>query len=138
MSALFEAHYRVAWADIDMNGHMANSRYLDYATQTRFQYLADHGFSPADFERHRIGPVIFEDHLRYRRELRFLEEFSVTFEYEALDAQGRKFRLRNQFRQGGEAVAEVEALGAWFDLVHRKVVAAPDALARALLAIAGR
>ena len=132
MSSLFEANYRVAWADIDMNGHMANSRFLDYATQTRFQYLALRGFMPADFQRLQVGPVIFEDHLRYRRELRMLDEFTVGFEYEALDPQGRKFRMLNRFSKGHEAVAEVEALGAWFDLVSRKVVVPPEALARAL------
>ena len=132
MSSLFEASYRVAWGDIDMNGHMANSRFLDYATQTRFQYLAKRGFWPADFQRLQVGPVIFEDHLRYRRELRMLDDFKVGFEYEALDPQGRKFKILNRFTKGDEAVAEVEALGAWFDLVSRKVVVPPEALARAL------
>ncbi|MEJ2085295.1 MAG: thioesterase, partial [Acidobacteriota bacterium] len=50
MEVLYEARYRVAWVDIDMNGHMANSRYLDYATQTRLQYIASRGFSLNDFQ----------------------------------------------------------------------------------------
>jgi len=132
MNTLFEASYRVAWGDIDMNGHMANSRFLDYATQTRFQFLAMRGFMPADFQRLQVGPVIFEDHVRYRRELRMLEDFVVSFQYEPLDPQGRKFKMLNRFSKGDEAVAEVEALGAWFDLVSRKVVVPPLELANAL------
>ena len=132
MGALYQASFRVSWSDVDMNGHMANSRYLDYATQTRFQYIASQGFTPADFRRHGIGPIIFEDRIRYQRELRFLDEFSVSFSYEPIDDQGRKFRVVNRFTRDGEEVAEVIAHGAWFDLGSRKVVVPPDALATAM------
>ena len=132
MEILYEAQYQVAWVDVDMNGHMANSKFLDYATQTRFRSIASRGFSPADFQSHGVGPVIFEDHLRYHRELRFLDEFTVTHSYESLDAEGRKFRVVNLFRRDGEEVAEVTALGAWFDLRTRKIVAPPADLAAAL------
>lgn len=132
MSDIYRVRYRVAWIDVDMNGHMSNSRYLDYATQTRFRFLADHGFPPDDFRRHGIGPVMFEDHLRYRRELRFLEEFSVSFEFESLDERGRKFRVTNPFTRDEEEVATVVARGAWFDLETRSVVVPPQELLDAL------
>ena len=134
MAVLYEAHYRVTWADVDMNGHMANSRYLDYATQTRFQYIASRGFSPSDFQRHGIGPIIFEDRLRYQRELRFLDEFVVSHNFESIDDRGRKFKVVNRFTRDGEEIAEVVAHGAWFNLATRKVIAPPAALARAVSA----
>ena len=112
MAVLYEAKYRVTWADVDMNGHMANSRYLDYATQTRLQYIASRGFSLSDFQHHGVGPVIFEDRLNYQRELRFLEEFVVSHSYESLDEKGRKFKVVNRFSRDGEEVAEVVAHGA--------------------------
>lgn len=132
MGAPYEASFRVSWSDVDMNGHMANSRYLDYATQTRFQYIASQGFTPADFRRHGVGPIIFEDRIRYQRELRFLDEFTVSFSYETIDDEGRKFKVVNRFTRGGEEVAEVVALGAWFDLAARKVVVPPAKLAEAM------
>ncbi len=134
MSDLYFVRYQVGWIDVDMNGHMSNSRYLDYATQTRFRYLAEHGFSPDDFRRHGLGPLIFEDHLRYRRELRFLDQFSVAFEYEKLDEEGRKFRVVNRFTRDGEEVAVVDARGAWFDLETRSVAVPPAKLLAALSA----
>ena len=134
MEVLYEARYRVAWADVDMNGHMANSRYLDYATQTRLQYIASRGFSLSDFQHHGVGPIIFEDRTRYQRELRFLDEFVVSHSYESLDEKGRKFKVVNRFTRDGEEVAEVVAHGAWFDLATRKVIVPPAKLARALSA----
>lgn len=109
-----------------------NSRYLDYATQTRFLYVASRGFSPADFRRHGIGPVIFEDRVTYRRELRFLDDFVVSHAYERLDEAGRKFTVTNRFARQGELVAEVTANGAWFDLAARAIVAPPAELLRLL------
>lgn len=132
MDVLYEASYRVTWTDVDMNGHMANSRYLDYATQTRFQHIASQGFGPADFRRHGVGPIIFEDRIRYQRELRFLDEFTVSFSYETMDDKGRKFKVVNRFTRDGEEVAEVVAHGAWFDLAARKVVVPPAKLAEAM------
>ncbi|MDX1644782.1 MAG: thioesterase family protein [Thermoanaerobaculia bacterium] len=132
MSEIYSASYQVGWIDIDANGHMSNSRYLDYATQTRFRCLAERGFSPDDFRRHGIGPVMFEDTLRYRSELRFLDEFTVSFEYERLDEEGRKFRVVNRFTRAGEEVAVVDARGAWFDLETRSVVVPPAKLLAAL------
>jgi acyl-CoA thioesterase FadM len=33
--------------------------------------LQAHGFSQAEFERHRFGPVMFREEIRYRREIVF-------------------------------------------------------------------
>ena len=38
--------FQVTWADLDSNAHLKNSRYLDYAAQARFLYLAAAGFTP--------------------------------------------------------------------------------------------
>jgi acyl-CoA thioester hydrolase len=130
----FEASYRVTWADLDANGHMANSAYLDYATDTRFRHAGSRGFSPADLRRLGIGPVIFEDRLTYRRELLFLDEFVVTHGYTSVDPQYRKFVVRNVFLRRGEPVAEVEAQGAWMDLATRKVTPPPPEVIRAFSA----
>lgn len=132
MTEPYAVEYQVSWADVDLNGHMANSRYLDYATQTRFRYIAEHGFPPEAFRRHAIGPVIFEDRLRYLRELRFLERFRVTFAYRQKGDDRRKFHVSNTFLRDGETVAEITADAAWFDLRTRSLVEPPDALVAAL------
>ncbi|MFC8013408.1 acyl-CoA thioesterase, partial [Streptomyces cinereoruber] len=61
----------VRWDDIDGNGHLANSKYLDYATQARFQFLSDHGIVIAPGSTETYGPVVLSDLVEYRREMRF-------------------------------------------------------------------
>ncbi len=69
---MYEAEFRVTWADLDSNRHLRNTGYLDYAAQTRMLYLDQAGFSPKDFAEHNVGPIVFEDTVRYKREINFL------------------------------------------------------------------
>ena len=38
----------VRWAELDSNGHMRNSAYLDLASHVRMTYFAAHGFPAAE------------------------------------------------------------------------------------------
>ena len=126
--------YTVAWSDLDANVHLRNTGYLDYAAQTRFLYLAEQGFTPAEFKTAGIGPVVFSEEIRYLRELRFLEEFSVTIELGGIHPEGSKFILVNRFlKTDGTVSAEVCTRGAWFDLRERRVTVPPPALTDAML-----
>jgi acyl-CoA thioester hydrolase len=128
--------YTVTWSDLDANVHLRNTGYLDYAAQTRFVYLAGQGFTPAEFRTAGIGPVVFSEEIRYLRELRFLEEFSVTIELGGINAEGSKFILVNRFlKKDGTLSAEVVTRGAWFDLRERKVTVPPQALTDAMLGL---
>jgi acyl-CoA thioester hydrolase len=135
MSDVFSQDYLSQWRDMDFNQHMGNAAFLDYAANTRFLFLEAVGFTPADFAARRLGPVILEDTLRYRREIRMLEPFAVSYELSATTADGRKWRVRNTFRTADDGVcATVDSLGIWLDLDARRPVRPPadlrDAMAR--------
>ena len=125
--------YTVLWADLDANQHLKNTRYLDYAAQTRFRFLSEHGFTPEAFAAARVGPVVVEDRVRYQREFRLLEAFEVTIECVGQNESGSRFQLRNTFLNlAGEVCAEVWSHGAWFSLKERRIVAPPEGLAAAM------
>ena len=133
----FSAEFQVAWADLDPNGHLSNSSYLNYAVQTRFAYLASRGFGPADFAAHRVGPAVLSETITYRRELRFLDRFRVEYRASGANTSGSKFRVVNTFvGADGEPRAQVESFGVWFDLKSRKTTVPPDKLAQAMAALA--
>jgi acyl-CoA thioester hydrolase len=125
--------YTVSWSDLDANVHLRNTRYLDYAAQTRFLYLKENGFTPADFKSADIGPVVFSEQIRYQKELHFLEEFSVTMQVGGISEDGAKFIMVNRFlKKDGRLAAEVITRGAWFDLQARRVKTPPDGLMEAM------
>jgi len=128
--------YQVLWADLDANNHLRNTGYLDYASQTRMRFLADHGFTPEAFARQRLGPIVFEDKVVYRKELRLLEPFRVSIETRGRSANGAKFILVNRiYNQREELCAEVQSHGAWFSLAERRIVEPPAELMAAMEAM---
>jgi acyl-CoA thioester hydrolase len=132
----FEKSFQVAWAMLDANGHMANTAFLDVCVDTRFSYFTSRGFTPADFARHGIGPVVRRDEVDYYRELRLLQPFTVAFLLAGASPDVSRFRLRNEIRrEDGELAARITSLGGWLDLRARKLVAPPEGLAAAILAL---
>ena len=132
MGRAFERRFQVRWGDMDGNAHMKNTAYLDISADVRMMYFEEQGFSMREFERLRIGPVILRDELDYYKEMRLLEPLRVALQIEGLSADAARFRMRNDFfREDGRLVARVTSLGGWLDLEARRLVAPPEALARA-------
>jgi len=129
--------YRARWADMDFNQHMRNAAYLGVAEETRLRFLESQGWGMEEFMRRQIGPVVLEDRLIYKKELRLLEPFGVDLAMVRMTSDARKFQLRNRFLRSsdGALCATVESFGVWFDIVQRKPVVPPPDLARVWLAM---
>ena len=76
--AAFTCRFEVRWADLDGNRHVRNTAFSEYASHTRFQLLAAHGFTPAKLESLRFGPVMMREEIRYKREVLFGDTLSVN------------------------------------------------------------
>lgn len=122
---------------MDFNQHMRNAAYLGVAEETRFRFLESQGWSMDEFLRRQIGPVVLDDRLTYKKELRLLEPFRVDLAMVRLSADARKFQLRNRFLRAsdGALCATVESFGLWFDIGQRKPLVPPPDLARIWLAM---
>jgi acyl-CoA thioester hydrolase len=100
---------------------MANTAFLDRAADTRFLFFSENGFPGTRFAAEHLGPVIVRDDLVYRKELRFLDEFTVDLRSVGLSTDGVRFELQNTFRNtDGEVAATVTSEGVWFDLDSRR------------------
>ncbi len=129
----FEREFQVAWEHLDANAHAGNTAYVQLAVNTRFLYLASKGFTPAEFARHRLGPVVRRDEVDYYREVRFLDSVRVNLLLAGVSEDNSRFRLVNEIRRlDGELAARVSTLGGWFDLAARKLAAPPPGLADAM------
>ena len=134
MSEIFERNYVAGWTDVDPNGHLANTSYLGYAVNTRIAFFAASGFAPADFVRHRIGPVIKSDLTEYFREIVMLETVRVTMENGGQSDDLSRFRVVNNFyKADGIHAARVTSIGGWLSLKERKLIEPPEELKTAWL-----
>jgi acyl-CoA thioester hydrolase len=133
---MFELPFQVTWADLDANRHMRNSSYLEYASQSRFVFLAEHGFTPEAFAKHAIGPAILSDEISYRRELLFLDRFTVSLQISGCNEDGSRSQFLNRFtREDGKVACEIRTLFVWIDLNTRKIAPPPPALQAAMDAL---
>jgi acyl-CoA thioester hydrolase len=130
MSQPFSTTFRARWGEMDFNGHMRNTAYLDLAGHVRMVYFDAHGFSMRRFSELRLGPVSTKDEIEYFRELHLLDEVRVTLALAGLSTHTVRFRLRNEFFDGkGKLAARVTTTGGWFDLTARRLTAPPEELA---------
>lgn len=121
----FEQTLTVGWRDLDANGHMANTAYLDKSVDVRIAYMSSRGVTMAELRRWQVGPFAMKDELEYRREFSLQDTVRATLEVAGLADDGSRWRLRNAFFRGDDLAAEVLTLGAWVDLTQRKLIA-PD------------
>ncbi len=83
---------------MDVNGHMANTAYLDLAADARMAFFAEHGFPPAEFRRLSVGPVIKTDQIEYFREVGLHQDVAVSFAVLALSPDGARVPRANPRR----------------------------------------
>jgi acyl-CoA thioester hydrolase len=133
----FRRTLQVRWSDIDFLAHMKNTAYLDAAVDVRFLYFESRGLAARDFTGLGIGPVVQRDQVEYFRELRFLDQYTVTHEMAAASDDYSRFMLRNEFyRPDGKLAARLTSTGGWLDLAKRQLIAPPAVVAAALAALA--
>jgi len=124
---------QIRWADLDANGHVRHSVYLDLAAQARVSFLHDHGFTVARFQELGIGPILFSETARYLRELHSNQQVEVDLWLTGLSANGKHWAFRHHvIRSDGEVSCVVDCRGAWFDTRERKVIPMPEALAETM------
>jgi len=129
----FEERFAVRWSDLDANRHVRNTIFSEFATHTRFRLLEAHGFSQAEFESLRFGPVMFREEIRYRRELVFGEDVTVNVLFAGLSEDGSRWRVHQEVRRAdGKPAAILTIDGAWIHLDRRKLVSPPLELLEAL------
>lgn len=127
---LFERPFEIRWADIDANLHLRHTVYADFCATLRVQCLAHFGFGMHQLAQLRIGPVLFQENLSYRREVRPEDKVRVNMRIGGASEDGRKWRICHEVirERDNEVCASIEIIGAWMSLEHRKIVPPPEEL----------
>ncbi|MFE2546272.1 acyl-CoA thioesterase [Actinacidiphila glaucinigra] len=128
--------FEVRWDDVDLNGHLRNTRYLEYASTARLCHLIESGWTPKDLSKAGVAAVLLGEEVRYLREVFPLEVVEVTSQVTGLSKDGSRWLIEHRFYRGsGEEVAVVSTHGAWIDLGIRRITAPPPALLASLEAV---
>ncbi|MFF4302297.1 acyl-CoA thioesterase [Streptomyces sp. NPDC001601] len=124
MSEPYSVRVTVRGYETDVQGHLNQAVYLNYAEHARWSLLQAAGVSQAGLIGRGVGPVSLETTIRYKRELLAGDEVDVTCAFEW--GAGKTFRVLQKITKvDGTLAAEVDAVGGLLDLKARKLVADP-------------
>jgi acyl-CoA thioester hydrolase len=126
MAQTYVKKLEVRWDDVDVNGHLRNTRYLEYANHARISYFQESGWDARRFLAAEVGPVLLSDEIRYRREVFMAEEVEVTCQVTGLSADGARWEMRHEVRRAdGSTAATILSGGGWMGKKVRKLTAPP-------------
>lgn len=131
--------FEVRAYELDTQRHLNSAVYHQWAEHARWSHLAGAGITPEHLVSEGIGPVLLEETIRYRRELRLGDVVRVSCCFEGLRPGTRTFTIRQEFRlRDGTLAAELECACGLLDLADRSLVADPDACLRRLAGAEGK
>ena len=126
---MYTKNFEIRWSDVDANGHLANSSYINFMSHTRMAFLGENGFSFKDMTKFGIGPVVFYEHVYYFKESFIGQPITVSLEVSGLSEDGMLFKFEHNFyNEKGENLATCDILGAWIDTKKRQMTPLPDEL----------
>ncbi|OUR98184.1 thioesterase [Flavobacteriales bacterium 33_180_T64] len=126
---MYTKDFEIRWSDVDANGHLANSAYLNFMSHTRVGFLNEHGFSMKKLIAHGIGPVVFSEQIYYFKESFLEQTLTVTLAVSGLSEDGMFFKFEHNFYTSkGQHLATCDILGAWIDLKARSLTELPEQL----------
>ena len=126
---MYKKDFEIRWSDVDANGHLANSAYMNFMSHTRVGFLNEQGFSMKSLIEHGIGPVVFSEQIYYFKESFLEQKLTVTLAVSGLSDDGMLFKFEHNFyNQKGKHLATCDILGAWIDLKTRSLIALPEDL----------
>jgi len=87
--------YDIKWADLDANGHVHYSAYIDAAADLRYRFFAERGFPPDAIRELGVGPVYTLVTARFMREVRAGETLTITYQLSGLSPSGVRWRVHH-------------------------------------------
>jgi acyl-CoA thioester hydrolase len=122
----FRVRVEVRVSDLDVNGHVTSTAYLQYADHARWKLLQAAGVDLDGLFGSGYGPVTLETTVKFRKELRMGTEVDVSCRFSWTG--GRTGGVAQELRRAadGALVAEVVSVGGLLDLRERKLVGSPE------------
>ena len=118
---------QVLWSQIDANVHLRHSAYADFCAQARSNMLNKMGLSLEEFNKRKIGPILFREELKYLREIGLDERVKVSVVITKFNKVNSRFSFRHEiFKENGVKAAVVLVDGAWMNIRERKLTNIPE------------
>lgn len=130
---MYFKEFDIRWSDLDPNWHLANSAYISFMSHTRMSFLMENGFGKEALIKHRLGPVVFYEHVYYFKEIQAGQKVKVSLQLKGISEDGMYFEFVHHFYDPqGKNFASCELMGGWINLETRKLTELPEELLKNL------
>lgn len=128
---MYSKKFDIRWSDLDPNWHLANSAYISFMSHTRMSFLMENGFGKKELVKHKLGPVVFFEHVYYFKEILAGKPIKVSLQLKGLSKDGMYFEfVHNFYDERGKNFASCDLMGGWMNLETRKLTDLPDFMLR--------
>lgn len=120
---------QLRWADIDANFHVRHSVYYDWGAMCRMEFLRSRGLTESVFHQLQIGPILFREESRFKRELVMGDTVAIDLQLLAARQDFSRWTIRHQLFKNGDTLAAILTVDGAFLNTHLRKLAIPPALA---------
>lgn len=120
---------QLRWADIDANFHVRHSVYYDWGAMCRMEFLRAMGLTESVFHQLQIGPILFREESRFKRELQMGDTVAIDLQLLAARRDFSRWTILHQFFKNGDTLAATLTVDGAFLNTHLRKLAVPPALA---------
>ena len=120
---------QLRWADIDANFHVRHSVYYDWGAMCRMEFLRARGLTESVFHQLQIGPILFREESRFKRELQMGDTVAIDLHLLAARRDFSRWTIRHQLFKNNDILAAVLTVDGAFLNTHLRKLAIPPVLA---------
>jgi acyl-CoA thioester hydrolase len=129
----FRCPVRVRYSEVDRQGIVYYSRYLEYVDVAHIEYFRAVGFEYRDLiERHGLDPSVIQARLEYKRPARFDEVLQVQARVVAIGRSSFRMEYEITRPQGDDAIASAQIDYVNFDTSTQSSRPVPQSIRRCI------
>jgi acyl-CoA thioester hydrolase len=118
---------QLRWADIDANFHVRHSVYYDWGAMCRMEFLLAMGLTESVFHQLQIGPILFREESRFKRELQMGDTVAIDLHLLAARRDFSRWTIRHQLFKNNDTLAAILTVeGAFLNTQLRKLAVPPS------------
>lgn len=119
--------YEIRWNDLDANGHLGNSSYIEYMSHTRMSFFTENGFDLHFMKSYGLGPIVINEQIHYFKEYLTQDRVYVGLEVSGMTDDGQFVTIEHNFyNELGRHMAQAEMLFSFINLNTRKLGVIPE------------
>ncbi|GAB4022315.1 MAG: long-chain acyl-CoA thioesterase FadM [Bdellovibrio sp.] len=122
MSVTYEYPVTILERHLDTFGHVNNATYLELYEEARWDFITQNGYDFARIQREKVGPIILDLNLTFKRELLNREKIVIKSQYQGM--KNKYIMTLNQWmmKEDGKIASTLELSVALMDMKERKMV----------------